>query len=63
VKIIKVKKLSHLKFDKYINSTAEKEKDAVEWAEKRGADTLYWFEPGKLWIIRADIEKEENETI
>ena len=58
-----MKKLSELKFDQYTNSTAKIEKDAIEWAKNHGADTLYRFKPGKLWIIRADIEREEDEII
>jgi hypothetical protein len=69
LKISKVKKLSVLKFDRYIYETVRGDKDAEEkavvWAKKHGVDTLYRFDMGHgiKWIINADIEKEENEAI
>ena len=29
----------------------ETEEEAIRWASSLGADTLYYFEEGKLWMV------------
>ena len=65
MKIIKIKKLTSIKFLRYIYETMRGDKDAEEraivWARKHRVDTLYRFdmEHGIKWIINA----EENSKV
>lgn len=69
MKIIQIKKLSKIKFPRYIYETVRGDKDAeenaIDWARKHGVDTLYRFDMGygTKWIIRANIEKEKQNNV
>ena len=54
MEIIKIDALSELDLTAYYTtSVIEKEEDAIKWAETFKADTLYYFELGKLYIVEA----------
>ncbi len=54
MKVIQLKKLPDFSFTSPLYVMTERQ--AVMWAEGRGAEELYWCIPSKMWIIRRDDE-------